>query len=68
MTTLVTTREAAELAGVSEVTVRMWRYRGLLRPRGRRVRSPLYDPMDVLMVERATRTGEVAHRDDLLLR
>ena len=65
---LVTTAEAAELAGVSEAVIRMWRYRGHLRPAGRRGRRPLYDPVDVLLAERATRTGVVAHYDDLALR
>lgn len=65
---LVTTAEAAELAGVQPVHIRMWRYRGLLHRRGSHGRAPLYDPMEVLRVERATRTGVLAHYDDLALR
>jgi hypothetical protein len=65
---LVTTAEAAALAGVSQACVRMWRYRGLLPPSSYDGRRPLYHPLDVLLVERATRTGVVAHTDDLLLR
>ena len=65
---LVTTAEAAELAGVSQTVIRMWRYRGHLRPAGWRGRRPLYDPVDVLLAERATRTGVVAHYNDLALR
>lgn len=65
---LVTTAEAAELAGVSQTVIRMWRYRGHLRPAGWRGRRPLYNPVDVLLAERATRTGVVAHYNDLALR
>ena len=68
MSDLVTTAEAAKLAGVSQACVRMWRYRRLLPPSSYDGRRPLYHPLDVLLVERATRTGVVAHYDDLALR
>lgn len=66
VTTLVTTAEAARLAGVAPATIRTWRTRGLLRPRGMRGRSVLHDPREVLLAERATRTGVVAHHVDLV--
>jgi DNA-binding transcriptional MerR regulator len=65
---LVTTAEAAKLAGVTSAVVRMWRYRGLLLAAERRGRRPMYRPLDVLLAERATRTGVLAHYDDLPLR
>lgn len=63
---LVNTSEAAELAGVSADLVRQWKRRGLLRQAGRWGRHPLYDPVEVLQVERATRTGIVARSTDLV--
>lgn len=63
---LVTTREAAELAGRTPATIRSWRFRGVLLARGRWGRHPLFDPVEVMEAERATRNRAVAHADDLV--
>lgn len=60
---LVNTSEAAALAGVSAALVRQWKRRGLLRQAGRWGRHPLYDPLEVLRVERSTRTGLPEHME-----
>jgi len=54
----LTTNEAAELAGVSPSTVRMWVARGKLSPAGHQPDGrALYWQTDVARVEKATRKG-----------
>jgi len=55
---LITTADAAQLAGVAPATVRDWQRRGLLKARGRRGRSSLWAADDVLDAE------VLAHRRD----
>jgi len=54
--TLVSTSEAAQIAGVSAATVRKWKQRGLIAPAGLDERNrPLYRMRDVALTERKTR-------------
>lgn len=64
---LVTAAEAAALAGVSLQTIRNWKKHGRLHERAvaRGERGQfilLYDPHDVLKVERATRLADPTQR------
>lgn len=53
---LVTTTEAANLAGVSAATIRSWAHRRILEPAGREANGrPLYRWIDVARAERKTR-------------
>ena len=55
--TLVTTREAATSAGVSEARVRKWASRGILTRYGRVDGVAYYDLADVYRVGAVMRTG-----------
>ena len=60
---LITTSEAAALAGVAVNTITTWRTRGLLTPAGQDDRGkPLYRFLDVARAERATRDKARRHR------
>ncbi len=60
---LVTTSEAARLAGVAVNTITTWRDRGTLTPAGTDDRGrPLYRFLDVAKAERATRDRARRHR------
>lgn len=55
-TTLWTTAEAAEAAGVAPGVIRIWAHRGhLKRANSARARVPLYRAIDVVKAEKATR-------------
>lgn len=55
-TTLWTTAEAAEAAGVSPGVIRVWVHRGhLKRANSDRARTPKYRAIDVVKAEKATR-------------
>ncbi|MFF4403820.1 MerR family transcriptional regulator [Streptomyces sp. NPDC001404] len=55
-TTLWTTAEAAEAAGVTPAVIRIWAHRGhLRRANSPRCRSPRYRAIDVVRAEAATR-------------
>ncbi len=63
----VTAVEAAELAGVSLRTFREWKKRGLIAERSvtrgqRGAFTLLYDPHEVMQVERATRLADPAQQ------
>lgn len=56
LNTLVSTTQAAEIAGVKVSTISKWRERGLIKPSGLDERQrPLYRLADVVKTERATR-------------
>jgi predicted site-specific integrase-resolvase len=55
LTSLVTTAEAAELAGVSVGAIRIWVHRGHLTPVGRERGRLMYRWIDVAKAELATR-------------
>ena len=56
LNTLVTTTEAAGIAGVSVAAISKWKARGILKPSGLDERgSPLYRLGDVARAERQTR-------------
>lgn len=56
LNTLVTTTEAAEVAGVSVAAISNWRTRGLISPSGLDDRGkPLYRLADIVRTERKTR-------------
>ncbi|NNH21654.1 helix-turn-helix domain-containing protein [Pseudokineococcus marinus] len=59
---LLTTADAALLAGVSPATVRDWQRRGLLKARGRRGRSSLWAADDILDVEAQTFSRDCSGR------
>lgn len=61
---LVTMREAATLVGVNVEAVRMWKRRGLLKPRARdnRTGTLYYDPADVLRAESVSRSNDPTRR------
>lgn len=60
---LVTTSEAASLAGVAVNTITTWRNRGILTPAGSDTNGrPLYRFLDVAKAERATRDRARRHR------
>jgi excisionase family DNA binding protein len=62
---LLTTKEAAKLAGVKEGTIRYWASVGKLEAVGHIGRSPRYLHRDVARVERETRmTGKAPLRND----
>jgi DNA-binding transcriptional MerR regulator len=53
---LLPTGEAADLVGVKAATIRSWRHRGHLEPRGLDERDrPLYHPDDVIAAEQEVR-------------
>ncbi|RLU81112.1 hypothetical protein CTZ27_33260 [Streptomyces griseocarneus] len=54
-TTLWTTAEAAEAAGVSPGVIRIWAHRGHLSRANPGGRTPKYRAIDVVRAERATR-------------
>ena len=55
-TTLWTTAEAAEAAGVSPGVIRIWVHRGhLKRVNSEKARTPKYRAIDVVRAEKATR-------------
>ncbi|MGK5728937.1 hypothetical protein [Streptomyces sp. URMC 124] len=55
-TTLWTTAQAAEAAGVKPNVIRTWVYRGhLTRANSPRCRTPKYKAIDVVLAEKATR-------------
>lgn len=61
MDDLMTGPEAAELCGVSPITIRSWKRRGILAPAGLDERGrPLYRHLDIAEAEHATRAR--AHR------
>ena len=53
---LISTAEAAELAGVSAAVVRQWASRGILPRVGKAGRTTYYRLLDVAKAEHATRT------------
>lgn len=54
--TLWTTAEAAEAAGVSQGAIRVWVHRGhLKRANSEKLRTPKYRAIDVVLAEKATR-------------
>ena len=54
--TLVTTTEAASIAGVSVAAISKWKDRGLIDPSGLDERGkPLYRLADIIKAERTTR-------------
>lgn len=56
LNTLVSTTEAAEIAGVSLAAISKWRERGLIEPSGLDERNrPLYRLADIVRTERSTR-------------
>lgn len=56
LNTLVTTAEAASIAGVKSAAIRMWKQRGLIKPAGLDEKGhPLYRLADIAKAERATR-------------
>ncbi|WP_188273845.1 MerR family transcriptional regulator [Streptomyces sp. CBMA152] len=55
---LLTTREAARVAGVKISTIRQWQRRGYLTPIARYRTTNLYREDHVLRAERARRTGK----------
>jgi hypothetical protein len=56
MDELLTGPQAAELCGVSPITIRSWRHRGLLNAAGLDERGrPLYEQLAVARAEKATR-------------
>jgi hypothetical protein len=56
LNTLVTTTEAAEVAGVTVSAISNWRRRGLIQPSGLDDRGkPLYRLADIVRTERSTR-------------
>lgn len=56
LNTLVSTTEAAGIAGVTVSTVSKWRERGMIEPSGLDERGrPLYRLADIVKTERATR-------------
>lgn len=67
---LISTTDAANLAGVTVAAISNWRERGSLTPTGERVhlapaghdgrKRPLYRWIDVAKAERATREGPAA--------
>ena len=55
-TTLWTTAEAAEAAGVTTGVIRIWVHRGhLKRANSEKARTPKYRAIDVVKAEKATR-------------
>jgi hypothetical protein len=55
-TTLWTTAEAAEAAGVEPGVIRIWAHRGhLQRANSEKCRTPRYRAIDVVKAEKATR-------------
>lgn len=55
-TTLWTTNEAAEAAGVEPGVIRVWAHRGhLKRANSEKARTPKYRAIDVVKAEKATR-------------
>jgi DNA-binding transcriptional MerR regulator len=63
LNTLVSTNDAAAVAGVSVETIRSWRHRELLKPSGLDDKGrPLYRLIDVAKAERATRERARRHR------
>ena len=54
---ILTTDQAAELAGVAASTIRMWKRRGKLKPYDTVDGRPVYLHTDVARVEKATRKG-----------
>lgn len=55
-TTLWTTAEAAEAAGVTTGVIRIWAHRGhLVRANGEKCRTAKYRAIDVVKAEKATR-------------
>lgn len=60
---LITTSEAARLAGVTVAAISKWRERGTLTPAGLDDKGrPLYRFLDVAKAERATRDRARRHR------
>lgn len=56
-TTLWTTAEAAEAAGVEPGVIRIWAHRGhLKRANSEKCRTPRYRAIDVVKAEKATRS------------
>ena len=55
LTALITSNEAATLAGVSASTIYTWKDRGILTPAAYRNGRPRYRVLDVARAERATR-------------
>lgn len=55
LTALLTSTEAATLAGVAASTIYTWKDRGILEPAKMRNGRPLYRVLDVARAERATR-------------
>lgn len=56
-TTLWTTTEAAEAAGVEPGVIRIWAHRGhLKRANSEKCRTPRYRAIDVVKAEKATRS------------
>jgi DNA-binding transcriptional MerR regulator len=54
--TLITSTEAASIAGVTVSTIRTWKERGLISPAGLDERNrPLYRLADIAQAERKTR-------------
>lgn len=60
---LITTNEAAALAGVAVATIRKWAQRGQLTPVGHdpQTNRPLFRFIDVAKAERATRAKARRH-------
>ena len=59
---LLDTRQAADLVGVSYRTITDWVTRGTLQPWAKVGRTPFYQAIDVLHAERVTRHGDPAQR------
>lgn len=56
LNTLITTTEAASIAGVSSEAIRKWKQRGLITPAGLDDKNrPLYRLADIAKAERSTR-------------